>query len=511
VNFLNILQSSSRATLSSNVKKLSAAINNSADATTLDDLEHYRGRLQETARANDSKLSMSESSINLASTPLPQCVPAIAPTITLPTIKLEPFTGDNESWQRFWEKFQSSVDTNPSVSQINKYVYLRGYLNREPKHLVDGIAVTAETYEETKRILHAKYGDKNRKMQVHLDYLEDIKPMRSATPELLNTAYVECNRRLQALRALGENVDNYGRILAPKILRGFPEDICRRWIIHIKREQISDGDITNLMAFLNDKVEGAIITEKIRGDMFDIDPLTPTTASFHVSSKPNMPSTPKSKRRQEPFCVFCDSRGHWAQDFKQFTDVKDRAEKLKKGALFPLFESRYSYKNCGKRGKIHSSKCRPPHHYSICDADHLVATSVHQIEAASSNFTHLQTARIWIIGPTGLRKLTRYLLDAGSQSSFVSTSLVDHLQLRVLDRRDVIISPFESSTPTPHSRRLVRFTVQGMWADTNVSITAFDSSHTYVVQPKSSRNLNAARKPLVVQLWASRYREMYPL
>jgi hypothetical protein len=34
---------------------------------------------------------------------------------------------------------------------------------------------------------------------------------------------------------------------------------------------------------------------------------------------------------------------------------------------------------------------------------------------------------------------------------------------------------------------------------------------TYVVQPKSSRNLNAARKPLVVQLWASRYRELYPL
>jgi hypothetical protein len=193
---------------------------------------------------------------------------------------------------------------------MNKHVFLRGYLNGKPKHLVDGIAVTAETYEETKRILHAKYGDKYRIIQAHLDYLEDIKPMRSATPELLNTTYVECNCQLQALRALGENVDNYGTILAPKILRAFPEDICRRWIIHTKREQISNGDITKLMAFLNDEVEGAIITQKIRGDVSDIDPLTPTTASFHVSSKPNMSSTPKSKRRQEPFCVFCDNRDH---------------------------------------------------------------------------------------------------------------------------------------------------------------------------------------------------------
>ena len=94
-----------------------------------------------------------------------------------------------------------SLVTNPSVSQINKHDFPRVYLEGEPKRLVDEIAVTAETYEETKRILHTKYGDKNRIIQVHLDYREDLKPIRSATPELLNTTYVECNRRLKALRA----------------------------------------------------------------------------------------------------------------------------------------------------------------------------------------------------------------------------------------------------------------------------------------------------------------------
>ena len=98
------------------------------------------------------------SSMSLASNPLTVCTP-IAPTNKLPTIKLEPFSGDIESWPRFWGQFQSFVDTNPSVSRINKHVFLTGYLEREPKHLVDGIAVTAETYEDTKRILHANYGD----------------------------------------------------------------------------------------------------------------------------------------------------------------------------------------------------------------------------------------------------------------------------------------------------------------------------------------------------------------
>ena len=44
------------------------------------------------------------------------------------------------------------MDTNPSVSQINKHVVLRGHLEWEAKHLDDGIAVTAETYEESKCI-----------------------------------------------------------------------------------------------------------------------------------------------------------------------------------------------------------------------------------------------------------------------------------------------------------------------------------------------------------------------
>jgi len=87
-------------------------------------------------RSIDSRLSASMSTMRLATTTLP-----IAPTIKLPTFELEQFSGDIQSWPRFWEQFQSSLETNPSVSQINKHVFLRGYFEGEPKHSVDGIAV----------------------------------------------------------------------------------------------------------------------------------------------------------------------------------------------------------------------------------------------------------------------------------------------------------------------------------------------------------------------------------
>jgi hypothetical protein len=42
---------------------------------------------------------------------------------------------------------------------VNKHVFLRGYLEGEPKMLVDGIAVPAAAYEDTKKILHNRYGE----------------------------------------------------------------------------------------------------------------------------------------------------------------------------------------------------------------------------------------------------------------------------------------------------------------------------------------------------------------
>ena len=106
--------------------------------------------------------------------------------------------------------------------------------------LVDGIAVTASAYEDTKKILHDRYGDKNR-IQAHLGYLEEVTPIRFVYAEALNTRYIECNRRIQALRALWEDVRAYGRVPVPKIIRAFPDDICRRWVIQVKRGNHSEG------------------------------------------------------------------------------------------------------------------------------------------------------------------------------------------------------------------------------------------------------------------------------
>jgi undecaprenyl pyrophosphate synthase len=92
-----------------------------------------------------------------------------------------------------WEQFNQSIG-DLLLSTINNYIFLRGYLEEEQKHLVKGIAVVTETYKETKKILEACYGEKNRIIQAHLDYLKDVKPIKYVTPEALNLTYIDCNR-----------------------------------------------------------------------------------------------------------------------------------------------------------------------------------------------------------------------------------------------------------------------------------------------------------------------------
>ena len=81
---------------------------------------------------------------------------------------------------------ESSVNKNQSVSNTIKHIFLREYPYGEPKRLLDGVSATEETYEQKKKILQARTGDKNQIIQAHLDYSEDIQPAPSHSPDALS-------------------------------------------------------------------------------------------------------------------------------------------------------------------------------------------------------------------------------------------------------------------------------------------------------------------------------------
>ena len=100
-------------------------------------------------------------------------------------------------------------------------------------------------------------------------------------------------------------------MLIPKILRAFPPEICQRWIVNVKRQGLSEGDILKLMEFLGEEVERALTAQEIRGETLDHQNYITSAAALHVNSE-QPKSERKDKRTGDAFCVSCKSKGHWS-------------------------------------------------------------------------------------------------------------------------------------------------------------------------------------------------------
>ena len=76
--------------------------------------------------------------------------------VLLPKIQLPNVDGNIVNWQTFWDQFESAVDTQTSLSPIDKFSYLKSLLISTASDCVAGLALTNDNYQEavvTKRTI----------------------------------------------------------------------------------------------------------------------------------------------------------------------------------------------------------------------------------------------------------------------------------------------------------------------------------------------------------------------
>ena len=137
------------------------------------------------------------------------------------------------------------------------------------------------------------------------------------------------------------------------------------------------------MAFLVEEVDGALTTQKIHGESSSLSGYNSTAATLHVHTKSVGPAR-KTAKGLEPFCVFCDSRAHWAQDCKKITDITERVERLKRAYwCFLCLNWGHTTSNCGKKGNAKCARFKKSHHISICDDRNKAKAPVAQMNLTS--------------------------------------------------------------------------------------------------------------------------------
>ena len=62
-------------------------------------------------------------------------------------------------WQQFYDTFEASIDKNENLSNVQKFTYLQGYLERPALKCIEGMTLSNENYIQALKQLKDRYGN----------------------------------------------------------------------------------------------------------------------------------------------------------------------------------------------------------------------------------------------------------------------------------------------------------------------------------------------------------------
>ena len=206
----------------------------------------------------------------------------------LPKLDLPTFSGDILLWQTFWDAFYTTVHTNPSLTNVQKFSYLKSQLTHDAKQCIAGLALTSANYEQAIYLLKDRFGQEQNIINAYMQNLTEL-PSPTLTPHSLRKFYDKMETSIRGLESLGQTQETYGSLLIPIIFGKLPDDMRksmtrehgkRNW--DIKREAIA---------------KEMYVQES--GSSISSDNLIPT-ASFHTGSMTKSHKSNKSAAQNRP-------------------------------------------------------------------------------------------------------------------------------------------------------------------------------------------------------------------
>lgn len=276
----------------------------------------------------------------------------------LKRLNLITFTGDQLLWIGFHEDFTAAVHDDNSLPGVTKFRYLLECLDGPPKLAISGLPITAASYEIAIKILQHRYGDTEKNVEAFMHAIFEL-PSPSASADHLLEFHDKLQMYVRALKTLGEDEDNLGKMLLPVIRQKLPGVI---------RSQLKRVRGTNKWSFeqfrtaLYNEIDA--IRDGVENPPIKLSPINNThpisspqaTAAFHTFSQPNRVSRSRSNSRssspgQSPRrCTFCKNSQHLSKDCDIVKDHRARLQIVKNGNLcFSCLDGSHARVECGSK------------------------------------------------------------------------------------------------------------------------------------------------------------------
>eukprot|EP00795_Rhopilema_esculentum_P008904 gene8904-biopygen10482 len=172
----------------------------------------------------------------------------------LPKLELKKFSGRPQDWQEFWDSYKSAVYENEEISKIDKFSYLKHYLEEPAKKVIAGLALTEKNYDVAVDLLEQRFARPTTIKRAHINELlnldavfneKHVKKMR----ELYDT--IETHHR--GLKALGVDETSYSNIVVPVLMDKVPEAVRLYMIRGSKNHQ--EWDMEEMLVAFREELE----------------------------------------------------------------------------------------------------------------------------------------------------------------------------------------------------------------------------------------------------------------
>ncbi|XP_076295214.1 uncharacterized protein LOC143216229 [Lasioglossum baleicum] len=389
--------------------------------------------------------------------------------VKLPRIELPKFDGDYTRWKSFESRFNSAVIVNETLTGSERLQYLLSALSGEALESIQHLDVTDANFQIGWTRLKEIYDNERVIVHTLMQKLYSLKSIKLSQLDSLNQFTIHYRNTLEALYKLGRGTkeDHLVYFVSSK----FDRELETEW-----NKTLGDARTYPTYAAMEKFVLEQTAAVKMSNQ---------PTQQLQSSAGPAKPLRQKTnahvieESRPSPTCFLC-KEAHVPRDCSMFRSLSPlaRFETLKsQHACINCLGANHTVSNCPStnvcrqcgekhhtllhRGESralsrpktsgyrnHASSVQP----SRLDASTTLQTPlsaqaparpVNSEEIGSNVATHfaeaspngiqtvlLATAMVKVFAPNGQSRLARALLDQGSQSSFVSTNLVQQLRLQ---------------------------------------------------------------------------------
>ena len=144
----------------------------------------------------------------------------------LPKLSLPIFTGNILEWQTFWDSFESSVHHNDSLSDIQRFSYLRSLLQGDAARVIEGFPLTHTNYIQAVELLKERFGQEHQIVYAYMLGLLEL-PRPTSTIVSLRMFQEKMESYIRGLQSLGQGQESFGNLLVSIILGKLPADVKR--------------------------------------------------------------------------------------------------------------------------------------------------------------------------------------------------------------------------------------------------------------------------------------------